>query len=70
MRKRAIPVREFETGEEFPSVTAAARAIGVTVPSLREAIMAHRACKGRYFVYDMPDAYCACCKTRIDLQVA
>ncbi len=60
-----FPVRDLDTGETWPSVNAAAKAIGVGGPTLHEAIKNHWKSGGRYLVYDTQDAYCACCKAKI-----
>lgn len=66
MKRNAYPVRDLDTGDTWPSVHAAARAIGANEASLREAIEQHRACKGRFLVLDSEDAYCACCKAKVE----
>lgn len=70
MRKRSVPVVDLVSGERFPSLTAAAKAVGVTVASLSEAISARRPCRGRRIEYDLPEALCACCKSRLGQQAA
>lgn len=66
MRKNAYPVRDMETGEDWPSVNAAAKALGVNPNAVRTAILNHWACRGRYLVFDVVDAYCACCREKLE----
>lgn len=61
MRRREVPVKDIETGETWPSVTAVAAMLQVAVPTITQAIRAHRSCKGRWLAYDVEYRYCDCC---------
>lgn len=65
MKRNAVPVRDMDTGDAWPTMQAAAEAIGAHITSLREAIENHRPCKGRFLVLDQADAYCPCCKEKV-----
>jgi hypothetical protein len=58
-------VRDMHTGEEWPSISLAAAAIGVTQGALSIALASHRACKGRWIVA-VDEVLCDCCRERIE----
>ena len=67
MAKGQVPkrVKDMHTGEEWISMTEAAKAIGVTQSAVSIAIASHRACKGRWIVA-VDEILCDCCKERIE----
>lgn len=59
----------MHTYEKWPSVAAASAALGVTHQAVTQAIRRHGRVAGRFLVFDMADAYCECCKAKIDQQM-
>lgn len=49
-RGKACPVLRVDTGEAFPTIKAAAAAIYISPPALRQALDRNRSCAGGYFV--------------------
>jgi hypothetical protein len=56
----------MHSGETWPSVNQAAKALGVAAPSMNEAIKNHWKCAGHDLVFDTPDTYCVCCQAKIE----
>lgn len=67
--RRMIPVKDIHSGEVWPSVTAAAKAVGVAVPTITQAIQNHRATRGRWLTYATDEVFCECCREKFERKI-
>ena len=68
MARNAYPVRDMHSGETWPSVNQAAKALGVAAPrmNLMKMPVFTWKCAGHDLVFDTPDTYCVCCQAKIE----